>query len=571
MEEDDVALNPNYTMYPDPYPAMTNWAAAGPTEPGAVGPEPFDYTAMGAPVGSDEEDYTSMDHEYCSLKVVQQQENLQPGLPHPLLPRPGRTVSESEILTPDRDHGRPFQIARLSRDDSAVQLGREGTSGGKMYPPDIPGRPYLIKDGSAALPGEGTNVISERDVASNPYATAPRKRPIPTPRRKTLSTSESTETTREAPNEVCAAGQRGGPPKPPPPYKSARMMSNSGFGKGDSDVAVNSTRDSSEKRAEVTKPGGKQQMRDEGSDQRSPADFMATITRDTASALTLGQISGASAGQSVTSQGVCNQGKSSESQIPAPLVEVTEEVYKQPGRRPRYENNVVVADLIDLSPDTDVGPLLPPKKRAPPVEQPLYLTPLSLPMYPDIPPEVINQPPPRREDLFGGTWAKPNLQPKAASTFPCNTVPLFDRDGGLGTSHQPSVGALGFSALNIVTNNKQASNGVNPVFKPVDPAVGAPNPGGTDTNQGSYGEEIDAGIRKIQEVCGMDVARDWCYAALLQYQGGVEEVVRVIKVQKLADITGKTEDFCKRTLTHCNWDMDRAAGYIMEEFEDKDV
>ena len=522
-------------MYPDPYPALTDWAAAGSAEPGAVGQELPEYTPMEVAAGLDDEEYTSMDHDYCSLKVAQQQETLQPGLLYPLLQRPGRTVSESEILTSDRDLGRPFQTVRRSRDDSAVQLGQEGTSGCKTNPPDIPDRPDLI---------------SERDAARNPYGTAPRKRPVPTPRRKTLSTSESTETACEAPNVVRLAGQRNEPPKPPPPYESTRMMSNS---------AVNSASDSSEKRVEVTKTGDTQQMREEGPDQRSPADLMATITHDTASVLTLGQISGASAGQSVIS----DQERSSELQTPMPLVEPTEEIYQQPGRRPYYVNqDVPVMDLIDLSPDKDVGPPLPPKKHTPQAEKPLYLTPLSLPKFPDIPPEVINQPPPRREDLFGGTWAQPNSQPRAT-----NAVPFYDRIKDLGANHQPLVGASGFSG----TTGKPVSNHVNPAFKPDEPAVGAENPGGADSNQGSYGEEIDDGIRRIQEVCGKDVARDWCYAALLQYQGDVEEIVRVIKVQKLAEITGKTEDFCKRTLTHCNWHMDRAAGYIMEEFENKDV
>lgn len=548
MEEDDVALNPNYTMYPDPYPALTDWAAAGSAKPCAIGEEPPEYTPMEGAAGSDDEDYMSMDHDYCSLKVAQQQENLQPGLPHPLLPRPGRTVSESEILKYDRDLGRPFQTVKGSIDDSAVLLGREGTSGCETNLPDIPERPDLIKGRNVTLPGEAANVISKRDVARNPDATAPRKRPVPTPRRKTLSTSESTETSREAPNVVRAASQRNGPPKSPPPYESTRMMGNS---------AVNSTSDSSEKRVEITKTVDKQQVHEEGPDQ----------THDTASTLTLGQISGASAGQSVPSQVISDQERSSESQTSAPLGELTDEICQQPRRRPRYVNHdVPVMDLIDLSTDKDVGPPLPPKKHTPQAEQPLYLTPLSLPIYPDIPPDVRNQPPPRREDLFGGTWAQPNLQPRAT-----NKMPSFDRVGDLGNSHQSSVGALGFSTLNIGTTDKPVSNRVNPAFKPDEPVVGAANPGGTDSNQGSYGEEIDAGIRRIQEMCGKDVARDWCYAALLQYQCDVEEVIRVIKVQKLAEITGKTEDFCKRTLIHCNWHMDRAAGYIMEEFENKDV
>ena len=32
-----------------------------------------------------------------------------------------------------------------------------------------------------------------------------------------------------------------------------------------------------------------------------------------------------------------------------------------------------------------------------------------------------------------------------------------------------------------------------------------------------------------------------------------------------------TEVFCERTLTHCSWDLNRAAEYIFQNFEDKEV
>ena len=111
-----------------------------------------------------------------------------------------------------------------------------------------------------------------------------------------------------------------------------------------------------------------------------------------------------------------------------------------------------------------------------------------------------------------------------------------------------------------------ASQPVNPVVQPVNSVFQAVNPGSV-TNEGAYGEEIDSGIREILQICG----DDWCYAALLQYQGDIEQVVRVIKIQKLSKLTGKTEPFCERTLSHCSWDLDRAAIYIFENFGEKDV
>lgn len=69
-------------------------------------------------------------------------------------------------------------------------------------------------------------------------------------------------------------------------------------------------------------------------------------------------------------------------------------------------------------------------------------------------------------------------------------------------------------------------------------------------------------IKKIQEECGEDVDRGLCYSAFHQCQGNLEEAILMVKAQKLSKITGKTIDFCKRTLKHCSHNIERAANYI---------
>lgn len=665
LDEDDVALDPNYTLYPDPYPDMRAWSNTGATASAAVGQDPNEYIPMWKGEENDE-DYMSMEHVYSSLKVTEGQEDLmkRPCSPCTASQRPGRTMSESGILPYDSDYAVPLQNTKGSKDDSSVQLDSKGIPGIKKIPPVIPARLDLT-DENRILPA--TTNKSDRAAGLSPYATTPRKRPVPTPRKGTMerprpvsggtldprTNSDKAESKRRCNSEskpvpdissvTCVDGQKKAPPKLPLPYESTRVGNTSGFGKGSEDVVKSGT-EHSEKHSGEENSSDKMVKCANGLEQRSQADLtmeqqkdLQSTQIDTASAIPPGHNSGGNT-QAVASRVSHGQEISSGPQTPAPLVDLSSAngLSQQTEIPPRYENSPVVKDLIDLSFDQDNSskpPPLPPKQHTPYAERPVYDKPLSLAMYPDIPEEVLNQPPPRPEELFGGTLQRSN----ETSDLAYSTVPLFDLRGGLSTSHQhgqltfqvsnanhsvsstaaanPAVGHVyqdvktvipDFNLVNPAVNPSnravdhlnppinsgdpvmQPSNlavkldnlAINPVISaskpahppanPVYPADRAANPG-IAGNPGSYGEEIDTGIREIQAVCGKDVSRDWCYAALLQYQGDVEQVVHIVKAQKLAGITGKTEVFCTRTLTHCNWDLNRAAVYILENFEDKAV
>ncbi|PFX24039.1 ack-related non-receptor tyrosine kinase-like [Stylophora pistillata] len=196
--------------------------------------------------------------------------------------------------------------------------------------------------------------------------------------------------------------------------------------------------------------------------------------------------------------------------------------------------------------------------------QPIYDKPLNLPMPPEIPPQVLNQPPPSPNDLFGG----PNHQPPVFAGW--ENAPGTN-DWPYGVEHmnavnQPPILTAQFDESHEPFNPVGPANPV----QPVDPAT-QPDDQVQTAEEGTYGEESDGRIREIRQVCGEELARDWCYAALLQYQGDVEQVVRMAKTQKLSKITGKSEGFCERTLTHCSWNLNRAAEYIIENFENKEV
>ena len=675
LGDDEVALDPNYVLYPDPYPAMPDWRNTGPP---ATGQDTREYESIRNGAGPAVGDYMIMDPMYASLKVIKGQETSQSGFPPSQ--RPARTMSESEVLKSDPEYTVPFQNVSGSKDDSSIQLGPNGTPGGKRTPPVIPARPDL-----------------RPTPMNSPYATTPRKRPVPAPRRKTMQSSrpfsdgtldlcaknDKIEPRRESesksvpdtPVGTCAAERRKVRPELPLPYESTGIVNAAGLAKGDADGVVKSESDHSQKLTGIQNTGDKQLVPDKGMDQRSrtdvaleqPKTLHSTFRGETASVITHGHNAVGGNSQAVISQVSHDQAISP---APAPSVELTHGCgLSQQLERPRYENSSVMKDLIDFPPEQDdeyqtpapsvelkgscglsqqpeerfenssmpeqdACPPLPPKQHTVHThESPVYDKPLSLAMYPDIPPEVLNQPPPRSEDLFGGTLP---------SALPYSTVPLFGLHGGLGTSHQPPVEGLrsnpsmaavnpavdhvyqdvglanhaislmnppfnlinptvnpaarpfdaavnpvnldaepvfpAFSPPNPVINYgnsainpaNQASKPDNPVVKPVNPGAKLGNPDSMG-NEGSYGEEIDAGIREIQQVCGKDIARDWCYAALLQYQGDVEQVVHMVKAQKLAKITGKSEQFCTRTLTHCSWDLNRAASYILDDYEDKDV
>jgi len=187
-------------------------------------------------------------------------------------------------------------------------------------------------------------------------------------------------------------------------------------------------------------------------------------------------------------------------------------------------------------------------------DEPIYDKPIQLPDPPYISKEILNHPPPSPSKRFGGTFREDldtsfQLPPGG-----------WDDNSAFHPFYQPPL--PGYSP----------EEPVNPVDQPVYQTDQYVNPGG-ETSEGAYGEEIDARIREIREIreiFGEEVPRDWCYAALLQFQD-VNQVARVIKIQKLSKLTGKSEPFCERTLSHCSWNLDRAASYIFENFEDKDV
>ena len=721
LDEDDVAIDPNYMLYPDPYPAMPDW-----TNSGSAGLDSDVYLAMAGGEGPgegslDEEDYMSMDYAYSSLKIVEGQENFTPGQLQPTK-RLGRTMSESEILMSDQDCQVPFQNMKGSKDDSSVQLGSKGTPGDKTLTPVVPARLDLIRENSMTLP---RNALNDRHAGLSPHATTPRKRPVPAPRRKKMEyprpvsdsfvdvndKSDLEESRRRSNTEsatddgadivACKVGQRNAPPKIPFPYESTRILNDSARGKRDASqesnkhMAVEITDDKEpEQEARPTDPVAPHNVvtasvAPHGAVTASVAPhgavtaFVAPHGAVTASVAPHGDVTASVAPHGDVTASVAPHGDVTASVAPhgdvtasvAPHGDVTASVatngkvaasvaqhsdvttsnanhgagsgasqsltsqapHVQDGlsQQPRYVNSSVMEDLIDFSSECVDLPPLPPKQHAAHAQKkPVYSKPLSLPMYPDIPEEVINQPPPPPNELFGGTALRPNVQSNDVSDLAYSTVPLFDARGGLVTSRQPPVGDLAFNPLNnkplSSTTAKPADPAVKPIYEHIWPDVDPVNPRSSFVNPNfdfhnpeynpdisttnlpnptihpsfklvnqdlkpvnvavqpahpdakpanldgasngrSYGDEIDAGIQKIQEVCGMDVSRDWCYAALLQYQGDVEHVVHILKAQTLVKITGKTEQFCTRTLSHCNWDLNRAAVYIIENYEDENV
>ena len=271
-------------------------------------------------------------------------------------------------------------------------------------------------------------------------------------------------------------------------------------------------------------------------------------------------------------------------------------------QKPRNGNSSVTQDLIDFSSDSNECPPLPPKQHAT-LQQPVYDTPVSNSLSPNIPDHEINQPSPlpaRKPDISSETM-----------DLAYKIVPLYDGSGNLVNTYQPPVESCGLNALRMnplpssaavpvsqaaasvcqggsnfklrsaVTGSDNSTNNLksvishaakleNQTLRLANPVSESANPPSAKIEK-SYGHEIDAGIQEIQDVCGKDVSRDWCYAALLQYECDVKQVIDNIKVQKVATITGESEAFCRRTLKHCNWNMDRAAVYIMENFQGKDV
>ena len=594
------------------------------------------YMSMGPAPGDEldeleenEENYTSMHHYqqpdpasndggYAILKDMRSPENLIKCLDVQSGPtqRPPRTQSESELdrLYSNADYAVPYQNRKASKDDASLGRGAKGTPSGNANPPDIPDRLDLQEN---KLITAGT---AERDPFSSPYATTPRKKPpIPTPRRNlklrpnsagSLDRDTNMNNGEEQPprcsSQSIASSDTQGvahmpankkmPPDPPLPYQPTKHAP-----------------DVQQELGEYVHLHTEMHTEDRDGDDKQLPVVDQNQTLGSSEQLTKNKHyitfrpNGERTVQPIPYQDFHGQEMLGESQTPAP-----------PGRQipggvnngdsspliegPCYENADVMkrlsADVIDLSfnhedPDPD----------------PIYDKPLTLPLPPDIPPEVLNQPPPLPDKLFGGTmrrnmdtshqhfvgdWALPTepVNPFVQSVNPVvqPVNPVFQPVNPFVQSVNPVVQPVNpvvqpfnpvfppvnpvFQPVNpVVQPVNPVFPPVNPVFQPVNPAVQPVNPAsqpvnlGGATNEGAY----DAGIQEIRQMCGEEVARDLCYAALLQYEGDIERAVCVIKIQKLSNLTGKSEQFCERTLSHCTWDLDRAAGYIFENFEDKDV
>ena len=582
MEVDEVALDPSYMLYPDPYPAMTDW----PAKTASARPDSKVYMPMGGgeKVGkseaeraveedSEEEDYMSMETP-ASPQAQDRQESKtsQFALSQSHLPqRSCRTMSESQVSTSeyeriwDIENAVPFQNTKGSRDDSSLQLTSTGTPQAIKRPPVIPSRPDLVNSKENKRP--------DRAVGVGSYGTTPRKRPVPIPRKKArerLRPLSDDLSNRSGPDESqrrsntdtgevndtktapSVDGQKKLRPQIPAPYETKRIQNDAEVGVEGKNTAIMAVSEELNEQTVVEK-----------SNVSEPDQSVAA---------------------GVTSESCHPTGSSGESQTP------------------RYENSRVMQDLIDFSSDSNECPPLPPKQHTT-QKQPVYDTPVSHSLCPNIPDHEINQPPPLPA-------RKPDISNEAMD-LAYNIVPLFVDNNGLVNTHQPPMAGFGLNAPSmnpmpssaavpvsqaaapgcqggsnfklpsVVNDSDDSTNNLNPVIspaikldnqalRPANPVSESVNPANSYVEK-SYGHEIDAGIQEIQDVCGKDVSRDWCYAALLQYECDVKLAIENIKVQKLGTITGKSEAFCRRTLNHCNWDMDRAAIYIVENFQGKHV
>lgn len=585
MEVDEVALDPGYMLYPDPYPAMTHW----PAKTASARPDSKVYVPMGGgeKVGeseaerageedSEEEDYMSMETP-ASLHAQDRQESKtrQSGLGQShLSQRPSRTMSESQVSTSDYEriwdieYAVPFQNAKGSKDDSSLQLTSNGAPQTIKRPPVIPSRPDLVNNTEKTAPQR-----PDRTVRVGSYGTTSRKRPVPTPRQKARerlrplsddlsNKSDPDESRRRSNTDIGVVNdtktapsvdsQKTLRPQVPAPYEPKRIQNGAEVGVEGENTAIRAVSEELNKLTVVEK---------------------STVSKP---------------GQSVTAgvtSGSCHHNGSNGA-----------------SQKPRNENSSVTQDLIDFSSDSNECPPLPPKQHAT-LQQPVYDAPVSNSLIPNIPDHEINQPSPlpaRKPDISSETM-----------DLAYKIVPLYDGSGNFINTYQPPVESCGLNALRMnplpssaavpvsqaaasvcqggsnfklrsaVTGSDNSTNNLksvisravkleNQTLRLANPVSESANPPSAKIEK-SYGHEIDAGIQEIQDVCGKDVSRDWCYAALLQYECDVKQVIDNIKVQKVATITGESEAFCRRTLKHCNWNMDRAALYIMENFQGKDV
>lgn len=52
---------------------------------------------------------------------------------------------------------------------------------------------------------------------------------------------------------------------------------------------------------------------------------------------------------------------------------------------------------------------------------------------------------------------------------------------------------------------------------------------------------------------------------LSSVDGDTEQALRELKVRRVVDVTQKSEDYCRKTLDHCQWKVDRAINFILEQ------
>ena len=522
--------------------------------------------------------YTSMNYqernpaadeiEYATLKEVK-------GPQHSVQrqERAPRTQSESDAvgMESDPDYAVPYQHRKGHKDDNSLVRGLQETPGDNTprenFPPNIPVRPDL-QEHTGVTSDAAESRLSSSAPTNSPFATTPRKvgkRPVPTPRRSTnsrpVSDAGSFDTKAVSGKESLPANG----------HFQARCNSETVISSGTGGVVGASTDNkvsppiplpyqptkaslNQQELAEYTPVHSEMHLKEQSADDKEFQEELEDRTTAPEQPLKKKHYiiiappipNGEGTAHATASQDPHDQDLWSESQTPAVDKDTGATSNSDSSFQLTEDRLYVNADEVRSLPDDLVDLSLEPEA------EPIYDKPIQLPEPPDIPNEVLNQRPPSPRKLFGGSMR-----------------------GDPDTSVQlPLGGLVNNTAFHLLDQVPQRANPpeepVNPVEQLVHPSDQPVNPGG-DTSEGAYGEEIDAGIREIREICGEEVQRDWCYAALLQFQGDVSQVVRVIKIQKLSKVTGKTEQFCERTLCHCSWDLDRAASYIFENFQDKDV
>lgn len=536
---------------------------------------------------SSEEDYMSMDHQnrvprgsdagdYAALKedasIPEPLASPQVKFPRGALPK---TQSESEAhgLETEQEYAVPFTTHKDrsgSTDEPSLEHSSSSSQNAGTRTLQIPLRLNLQTNTMNSL-GTGRSCPPEGILSSSPFGTSPRRRPVPTPRTKKprpasdgdenfldikdnlprISNSESIFTSAR-PNGTQKSVYKKVPPPIPIPYHCAKRAPKTTEDRSN-EVGLDEIAELSLEGRPDERDDDENEFQLEMQDQPSEADLKSEQPVKNKHYIIVK--TPVPIGDSLTLPNSHGQELSSRSQT---ALGAAHNGYPIQDRV--YEN----AKTLNPSPGSQRD-LSPNGEDEFEDTQPIYDIPLNLPMPPEIPPEVLNQPPPSRDKLFGGSLS--NQLSVLASWENASGM----NDWPLGVEHVNAVNQLPNSAAQFVEPHEP--------FNPVGPAnpnelvdpFTQPDDQVQTSEEGTYGEEIDGGIREIRRICGEELARDWCYAALLQYQGDVEQVVRIVKIQKLSKITGKSEGFCERTLTHCSWDLNRAAEYIFQNFEEEKV